>query len=158
MRLSRLSRTTIEEGAAGFVVECTFPNPETKAKKPRKKAEKTIVDIDDVGIESDGSEQEATKACARKAPGSSNMSKATKKEPADNDEREDLRSLDGWDEPFDDEDEEDNVFGMAGIEEASDSDAGSSERENGWKVVVGSAGGKGVRRGDSKSKAIVLSD
>ena len=162
IRLSRLSRSKVEEGAAGIVIECTFPNPLTKAKKPRKKAEKTVVDIDDVDSDSDSPRtKETPKKMGDKETNAKPKGKnrTTEKEHSDAGgiDREDLRDLSGWDEPFNDEDEEDNVFGLAGIEDESESDQGSSERENGWKVVVGSAGGRGGQ-GASKARAIVLSD
>ena len=168
-RLSRLSRSAIDDGAAGFAVECTFPNPETKTKKPRKKAEKTVVDIDDIDDVDDDSDilsgsKDAPKK-VKKEPGPRGLSKMAKSEPrVDEHEPGDFRDMSGWDEPFEDDDEEDNVFGkvetrdMDGIDEASDSDPGSSERENGWKVVKGRAGGRKSDQGGSKSRAIILSD
>jgi hypothetical protein len=162
VRLSRLTRETIDQGVAGFVIECTFPNHETKAKKPRKKAEKTVVDIDDVGNDSDSAKtKEAFKKLVKNETKTKSRveGKSAKKEPNQDgeDAKEDLRDLGAWDEPFDDEDEEDNVFGLPGMEDESDSDPGSSERENGWKLVVGSAGGR-RGQGASKARAIVLSD
>ena len=168
-RLSRLSRSAIDDGAAGFAVECTFPNPETKTKKPRKKAEKTVVDIDDIDDVDDDSDilsgsKDAPKKVKKEAAGKE-VAKLAKNEPrGDEHEGGDFRDMSGWDEPFEDDDEEDNVFGKVEtsgldvIDDASDSDPGCSERENGWKVVKGKVGGRKSDQGGSKSRAIILSD
>lgn len=159
VRLSRLNLKEVEDGKIGTTIECTFPNPEAKPKKTRKQAEKKVVDIDEDGDETSDKPKSAKKPRTKKAKKTYN--ETTNTDDDDMGYRAGPTMMGGSDDDRPDMDDEfaDENDALADLyeddNEDDDPDDGSSDRENGWKVVRGSASGK---NGLSSNRAISLSD
>ena len=90
-RLTRLTREKVESGDLGFSIECTFLNPESKPKKARKKAEKKVVDIDEVDADTDVDDP-STSTPASTSKATAKTKRQVKKESAENNPSAKLRS------------------------------------------------------------------
>lgn len=143
----------MESGTAGIKIECTFPNPDAKPKKARKKAEKKVVDIDEEDDQTANNEKGG-----KTRPKTNTKLAMTVPDDGDDDDELERNAGEHEDAEDDGDDYHEAMAGMSDDNDENDSYDGSSDRENGWKVVRGSASGQVGKNGMSSKRAISLSD
>ncbi|ORY27061.1 P-loop containing nucleoside triphosphate hydrolase protein [Naematelia encephala] len=129
-RLSRLTQSEVESGSIATKIECTFPAPKTKAKKPKKQK---------VSDEFDGSDDARTTKKPRAVKGSKAKAKIKKMPSSDRDELEAIHDLDRWDDVSEDDELLDEEEGLWGERQA-----------DGWTVKPGVDGARALTVSDSE--------